>query len=208
MIASGSLPKDEIIKSAGIIKSQSERMTQIIRQLLDFTRRDKPRYGLTNILSLIKQVFEILMPMAKKQNVTLELRHTEKIQLVLRMDANQIQQVLINLIMNSIQAMPTGGSIIVDVSIKDPDSLNTLHTKHYLNIKISDDGDGISDENIVQIFDPFFSTKKVGEGTGLGLPIAQGIIEEHSGWLEVESIPGKGTTFHVYLPMENILPLC
>ncbi|MBW2011136.1 MAG: HAMP domain-containing histidine kinase, partial [Deltaproteobacteria bacterium] len=203
MIASGTLPLQEMIESAVIIKNQSDRMTKIIRQFLDFTRRRKPKYASTNVLSLIKQVFEILSPIAKKQGVVLELTKPEKMPMPLRMDANQIQQVMINLIMNSIQAMPDGGRVGVEMFNKKMCDPNTENEKHYLGIKFSDNGDGIAGEKLGHIFEPFFTTKKVGEGTGLGLSIVQGIIEEHNGWIDVESEKAQGSTFIIYLPMEK-----
>ena len=121
MIEAGTLPLPDMINNARIIKNQSDRMTRIIRQFLDFTRRRKPQYTSTNVLSLIKQVFEILTPIAKKKGVVLQLTHDEKTQMRLRMDANQIQQVLMNLIMNSIQAMPHGGRGDVNVFKKESD---------------------------------------------------------------------------------------
>ncbi|MBW2100080.1 MAG: HAMP domain-containing histidine kinase, partial [Deltaproteobacteria bacterium] len=201
MIAAGTLPLQEMIESAVIIKNQSDRMTKIIRQFLDFTRRRKPKYASTNVLSLIKQVFEILSPIAKKQGVVLELTKPEKMTMPLRMDANQIQQVMINLIMNSIQAMPDGGKVGLEMFNKKMCDPNTDNEKHYLAIKFSDNGDGIAGEKLGHIFEPFFTTKKVGEGTGLGLSIVQGIIEEHNGWIDVESEKAKGSTFIIYLPM-------
>lgn len=207
MIEAGTLPLPDMINSAGIIRHQSDRMTQIIRQLLDFTRRSKPKYALTNILSLIKQVFEILTPMAKKQGVVLELAPNGTLPMLLNMDANQIQQVLINLIMNSIQAMPQGGRVSVELFKKETGGTNPGRSHNYLGIKFSDDGEGIDKEKIDHIFEPFYSTKKVGEGTGLGLSIVQGIVEEHNGWIEVDSENGKGTTFIIFLPMENFLPM-
>lgn len=203
MIASGTLPLQEMIEGAVIIKNQSDRMTKIIRQFLDFTRRRKPKYASTNLLFLIKQVFEILTPIAKKQGVVLELIKPEKMPMPLRMDANQIQQVMINLIMNSIQAMPDGGRVDVEMFNKKICDPNTDNEKDYQGIKFSDNGDGIAEEKLEHIFEPFFTTKKVGEGTGLGLSIVQGIIEEHNGWIDVESEKAKGSTFIIYLPMEK-----
>jgi signal transduction histidine kinase len=201
MIEAGTLPLQDMINSARIIKNQSDRMTRIIRQFLDFTRRRKPQYTPTNVLSLIRQVFEILTPIAKKKGVTLELTHADEIETRLRMDANQIQQVLINLIMNSIQAMPHGGRGRVNVFKKKCDHTTPPGNEQFLGIACSDDGEGIDKEILEHVFEPFFTTKTAGEGTGLGLSIVQGIIEEHQGWIEVKSDTAKGTTFVIYLPM-------
>ncbi len=201
MIEAGTLPLQDMINSARIIKNQSDRMTGIIRQFLDFTRRRKPQYTSTNVLSLIRQVFEILTPIAKKKGVVLNLTHAEETQMRLRMDPNQIQQVLINLIMNSIQAMPHGGRGDVNVFKKESDDTDPTGKEQFLGIACTDDGDGIGKEALEHIFEPFFTTKTAGEGTGLGLSIVQGIIEEHKGWIDVKSDKAKGTTFVIYLPM-------
>jgi len=105
-------------------------------------------------------------------------------------DAQQIEQVLINLIQNAIQAMPNGGSLHVSMS----------HTDDAVAIAIQDTGTGIPPENVTRIFDPFFTTKPEGEGTGLGLSVSYGIVSHHRGRIDVESVVGQGTTFTILLP--------
>jgi len=109
----------------------------------------------------------------------------------------------VNLVMNSIQAMPNGGATEVDMFRQTMCSPNTGDESLFLGISVSDSGTGIDDETMKHIFEPFFTTKKTGEGTGLGLSIIQGIIEEHSGWLNVESQNEAGAKFTFYLPMET-----
>ncbi len=202
MMARGDMSVDEIRENAEIIRNQSDRMTTTIRQLLDFSRREKLRFASTNINSLIIQVFDILSPIAKKQNVTLVLADIPEIQ-ILYIDPNQIQQVLVNLVMNSIQAMPNGGKTEVDIYKQTMCSPNTGEESLYLGFSVSDTGTGIDDDTMQHIFEPFFTTKKTGEGTGLGLSIIRGIIEEHNGWINVESQKETGATFTFYLPTET-----
>lgn len=202
MIARDDMSSDEIRENADIILNQSDRMTTTIRQLLDFSRREKLRFASTNIKSLVIQVFDILSPLAKKQNVTLSLAETPESP-ILHIDPNQIQQVLVNLVMNSIQAMPDGGKTEVNIDRQTMCSPNTGEESLYLGISVADTGTGIDDDTMKHIFEPFFTTKKTGEGTGLGLSIIQGIIEEHNGWINIESQKGTGATFTFYLPTET-----
>jgi signal transduction histidine kinase len=111
--------------------------------------------------------------------------------LIATYDAQQIEQVLINMIHNAIQAMPNGGSL--QISLKQVDET--------AQVSIQDSGSGISAEHLKRIFDPFFTTKKEGEGTGLGLSVSYGIIANHRGKIDVESELGKGTKFTIILPV-------
>jgi signal transduction histidine kinase len=107
------------------------------------------------------------------------------------LDTGQIQQSIINLILNAIEATPAGGSI----------SISTVYrpNRGSIEITVSDTGEGISEDNIVKIFDPFYTTKD--SGNGLGLAITHGIIEQHNGTIDVDSTLGRGTTFKITLPL-------
>lgn len=205
MIINEQLTSKEIEGCAEIIRNQAERMTTIIRQLLDFTRRPKQQISSENISFLIKQVFQLLYPMASKQNVSFFLDMEDNTEVVFSADFSQLQQVLVNLLMNSIQAMPDGGKVevrLVNEMIETSPGGNDTRGK-YLKIVIQDEGEGICKENLDQIFTPFFTTKTLGTGTGLGLSIAHGIVEEHGGWIDIESSAPNGACFTVYLPMKE-----
>ncbi len=206
MIINEGLQNDEIIECAEIIRKQAERMTGIVRQLLDFTRRPKQHISEDNIALLIKQVFQLLYPMAVKQQVFFALKQDEGTDVVFQADFSQLQQVMVNLLMNSIQAMPTGGK--VEVSIANtmlPDAGDNDGTpRKYIKLRVHDEGEGIQQENLEHIFTPFFTTKAIGSGTGLGLSIAHGIVEEHGGWIDIESRVKNGACFSVYLPMQEL----
>jgi signal transduction histidine kinase len=107
-----------------------------------------------------------------------------------RMDEAQIQQAITNLILNAIQAMPGGGVVEIDLA----------EVRQHVRLAIHDQGPGIAPEHLSHIFEPFFTTKDVGEGTGLGLSVCYGIVQEHGGFIEVESAVGAGTRFSVFLP--------
>ena len=202
MIARDQLSEEEIVECAAIIQAQVERISTIVRQLLDFTRRPVQQIREINIGLLVRQVFQLLDPMANKQGVSFAMSRDQSTDGILRADTSQIQQVLVNLLLNSIQAMPGGGKVTVtlaEVNIEEKQE----STSSYMKICISDEGEGIHDENLEHIFTPFFTTKTVGTGTGLGLSIAHGIVEEHQGWIEVESNSLKGTSFSVFLPREG-----
>jgi signal transduction histidine kinase len=202
LIETGQLEGEEIRESTQIIREQVERMVTIIRQLLDYARRRKVKKAPANLESLLSQTVEMLNPMARKKRVTLELVKSDTIPVV-SIDKSQMQQVLINLIMNGIQAMPDGGRLEVEIHLEHNQQklLANNPEKKFLAIHIKDEGQGIAEENLNRIFDPFFTTKEVGSGTGLGLSIVYGIVQEHNGWIDVESKLGKGTCFTVYLPL-------
>jgi two-component system NtrC family sensor kinase len=203
LIIKENLKKEEITECSRIIKEQAERMTKLIRQLLDFARRRAPHKAPVNLKILSGQVIDILKPAAEKQKIIFELLKHDDIPLI-SIDPFQIQQVLINLVMNAIQAMPDGGHLKIELHKKYSchPTLSNGQEQNYVAISIKDEGKGIPKENINHLFEPFFTTKNVGEGTGLGLSIAYGIVQEHGGWIDVKSRIGGGSCFTIYLPLE------
>ena len=181
-------------------------MTSIIRQLLDFARTSTPRKQPTDLGSVVRQTIDLLVAIAEKQKVRLQLEPPPEATPA-EIDPGQIQQVLTNLTMNAIQAMPHGGEVEFRVSRRDgchPDNGGTPAS--FFAIEVQDHGVGISEENLSQFFEPFFTTKEVGAGTGLGLSIAYGIVQEHGGWIGVASRLGEGSRFTVFLPAKGFLP--
>ena len=120
-------------------------------------------------------------------------------------DAGMMEQVLLNLAVNSRDAMPKGGVLAVKISALEVDARrqaehSEARTGRFVCLSVIDTGCGIPPENLRRIFEPFFTTKEVGKGTGLGLATVYGILKQHQGWIEVESEPGKGAAFKVFLP--------
>jgi signal transduction histidine kinase len=182
---------------ARTIQEQAARMTGVIRQLLDFSRRQGPKLGLCNLRTLAGRTIDLLTPFARKQGVTVELRSSEGAPLT-RVDQNQIQQVLANVMLNGIQAMPRGGRLVVSIERAEPPPPGEPGAQ-YLRMSIEDQGEGIATQDLPHIFEPFFTTKDVGEGTGLGLSVAHGIVSDHGGWIDVQSEMGKGTRVVIVL---------
>lgn len=205
MIIAEDLDREEIIGCARIIKTQAERITLIIRQLLDFSRKKWTiKRSSEDVATVIRQVFHLLTPIAGKQGIGLVLKVVPESKTSCLIDAQQIQQVLMNLIMNAIQASPDRGTVLVEVANIHLRSM--LHTddqlREFLRVDISDEGPGIAADNFDKIFTPFFTTKSIGLGTGLGLSVAQELLEEHGGWIEVDNRQPKGAKFSVYLRLE------
>jgi signal transduction histidine kinase len=123
-------------------------------------------------------------------------------------DTGQIQQVIINLVVNAIQATDNGGTVTItlrDQTVTRSHPHGTGRPQRTLCLSVRDTGRGMDPETQTRIFDPFFTTKDVGEGTGLGLSIAFGIVRDHGGWIDVQSQVGQGTTMSVHLPLEEKL---
>jgi signal transduction histidine kinase len=204
MIASGEATAEEVADNARIIMEQTERMTRIIRQLLDFARPRPVEKARADLRALATQTVALLRPIADKQRVTLDLVGSEQ-PAVAVVDAGQMQQVITNLIVNAIQASGNGG--VVNLGFRRDVTAPSL--KHggsrgpFLCLYVEDHGHGMDDETQARIFDPFFTTKEVGAGTGLGLSIAYGMVRDHGGWIDVKSKLGEGTTISIYLPIET-----
>ena len=202
LIDSSGMEGVDISRSAKIIGEQAERMTQIIRQLLSFARRGEARKQMLDLNILLRGLQSLLEPIAHEQGIDLTVIETGE-PLPVYADSGQLQQVLINLTLNGIQAMENSGTITLTgcrpEAANIPEKLSSKDTA-WVCVQVSDQGRGMEQETLQQIFDPFFTTKEVGQGTGLGLSIAYGIVEEHGGWIDVDTTPGKGSCFSVYLP--------
>ncbi|QEG41506.1 sensor histidine kinase [Roseimaritima ulvae] len=194
LIASGKLSDVEVRQSAQTIKSEADRMATIIRQLLDFSRQTPQPHRPLDLRDVASSTCELLQPLADKADVQIVLDTPEQ-RCGMDGDQAQIQQVLTNLMTNAIQAMPDGGQVQVSVEACGDDEEDRVC------VRVSDEGMGIEQEDIQRIFEPFYTTKDVGQGTGLGLSIAYGIVKEHGGEIDVQSQPGSHTTFTVSFPV-------
>jgi two-component system, NtrC family, sensor kinase len=201
-------PSETVIASVKIIKAQIQLMSAMIRQLLDFGRRGRVHKEAVDLRELAERTVQLLDPLAKRQNITLELRSGDS-EVLAEIDGPQIQQVLSNLIENAFHAMPKGGTVAVRIEAGPFQSAGEARTpeNEFARFAVEDQGIGILPEHLEHIFDPFFTTKEVGKGTGLGLSIAHGIVQDHGGWIEVTSTPNVGSKFLIYLRRTETLPI-
>jgi two-component system NtrC family sensor kinase len=192
---------DTIRENARIVGDQTQRVAQIIRQLLDFARTGEARKMPADLSQVLREVVTLLEPMAKKRAVNLELDVPDELPEVL-MDRAQIQQVVSNLIVNALQATERAGSVRVSA---EPACLNQGDggAPSYIRLVVADNGTGMPPEVRARVFEPFFTTRPVGEGTDLGLSVAWGIVNEHGGRIDLETAEGAGTRFLVYLPLAD-----
>ena len=201
LIVRGEVEGNDVIESAQIVADQADRMTAMIRQLLDFARPRALQKVTVNVPALAARVAELIATIARKADVSIEAPPPDD---ALRVEADEgaVHQLLINLVVNAIHAMPDGGTINVGAKFVDqtPPPYVEGDVTHWLAIEVKDTGTGMDDATKKRIFEPFFTTKPVGDGTGLGLSVTWGIVREHRGWIDVQSSPGRGSTFTVYLP--------
>jgi signal transduction histidine kinase len=188
---------------ATAIVEAARKMTRIIRQLLEFARRRGPEKERGDVAVIAERTLELLRPLAERQHVSLSLLVRDG-PYEAPVDAAQIEQALTNLVMNAVQATPsdTGGAVEVSVTLEQavPPSDPAGSGGRFVAVRVCDRGEGIAPENLAHVFEPFFTTKDVGTGTGLGLSVAYGIVNDHGGWMTVESKLGRGTTFALFLP--------
>jgi len=185
------MPEDDPLrKPLSTIEREGLRCKAIIQNLLDFARRNKPALQPVDVNQVLEAACVLIEHQMSLDNIVVTKGYAPDLPRVLA-DPNQLQQVFVNIIQNAYQAMPEGGTLrLVTRSLGDE-----------VQIIFADTGIGIPPENIKRIFDPFFTTKEVGQGTGLGLSVSYGIVEQHGGTIEVESQVGEGTTFIIKLPV-------
>jgi signal transduction histidine kinase len=193
---------EEISDNLQIICSQIDRIAGIVRQLLEFSRRREPAFRTVEFGFLLNKVIGLVEHKIAEKNVKLDVAIDDTLPPI-QADPDQLQQVFINLFLNSFQALKSGGRIKIAASARCPsDTDGIFHpTRQSLCIQFEDDGAGIPSEHLGQVFDPFFTTKDVGEGTGLGLSVSYGIVRDHGGEIRVDSEPGKFTRFTIVLPV-------
>lgn len=182
-----------------VIVSQTERCATIIQQLLDFSRESSPEKKSQDVHVVLERAVALVKHQALFHNIEIRRDLAPNLPQVL-MDAGQMQQVFLNLLVNAGEAMPTGGHLTIQTRATTSAALSPSAAGDAVQIVLSDTGVGIAPEHLDKIFDPFFTSKDVGQGTGLGLAVSYGIIERHGGTITVESTPGEGTTFTITLP--------
>jgi two-component system, cell cycle sensor histidine kinase and response regulator CckA len=186
------------------IHQATERATSVTRQLLAFSRKQMLELKVVDINVIVGEMQRLLRPLIG-ENIELETRLARDLGRT-RADAGQIEQVIMNLVVNSKDAMPSGGKITIQTNNKElhKDSVSREHSYirpgSYIVLSVSDNGHGMDKDTQARIFEPFFTTKEKGKGTGLGLSTVYGIVKQSGGYILAESQPGQGTTFSIYLP--------
>lgn len=193
------------IQNAAIITKQCKRMAAIIHELLRFARRAPPTGTTIGVLETARETIRMCEVLARKRGVITTIDGSED--LAARIGADPMQQILTNVVMNGIQAMPAGGSLSVQLSRERATPPDSNEADEYICIRVADTGIGMDERTRQRIFEPFFTTKDVGEGTGLGLSVALGIAKDHHGWIDVVSEPGRGSTVSIYIPSQPLEPV-
>ncbi|MFO1475877.1 MAG: PAS domain S-box protein [Verrucomicrobiota bacterium] len=184
----------------------SERAADLTRQLLTFSRRQVLQPRALDLNEVVSNM-TLMLGRILGEDISLQLDYWPQPAMI-QADSSMIQQVLLNLAVNARDALPDGGQLNVRIHLEQVDpgraaSHPESREGAFVCLSVSDNGCGIAPENLRRIFEPFFTTKEVGKGTGLGLATVYGIVQQHQGWIEVESEPGLGATFRVYLPLHT-----
>ncbi|MEO6051594.1 MAG: ATP-binding protein [Pyrinomonadaceae bacterium] len=181
-------PKHALLQK---MQRQTDRATNIVGNLLNFSRTgNAEEFGEIAISKLLNDTLQLLEPQLRKSNIEIVKDYAEET-LLISASSGKLQQVFTNLILNARDALFNGGTITLRTYAADDDGVA---------VEVTDTGEGIPAENLKKVFDPFFTTKGVGNGTGLGLAVSYGIIQEHAGTIEVQSVEGEGTTFRLVFP--------
>lgn len=174
------------------VLNQAERAGEIVKNLLDFSRREIPSFAPLNPKDVVQKTLKLVKNQIMLAGIRTELNFEPAIPLI-QGNFRNLEQVFLNLFLNAIQAMPNGGHISIDARQEN----------HYVRIDVQDTGVGINPEQLERIFEPFYTTKQVGRGTGLGLAVSYALIKKHGGYIEVQSEVDSGTTFSIYLPVQT-----
>ncbi len=181
-------PKHALLQK---VRNQAERATNIVNNLLNFSRTGSvTEFSEIDIHRVLDDTLQLLEPQLRRNQIEILRKYDLDSPKVIG-NSGKLQQVFTNLLLNARDSIPEGGRITIGTTANDDDSLV---------VEVADTGIGIAPENVAKIYDPFYTTKGVGRGTGLGLAVSYGIVQEHSGHISVDSLPGRGTTFRITLP--------
>ncbi|HUI28885.1 MAG TPA: PAS domain S-box protein [Candidatus Acidoferrales bacterium] len=196
---------DRIARSIEAIEKASERGASVVKQLLTLARKNETVFESIRVNDVVAEICRLLQETLPKRIVV--STNLQRDLPSITADANQLHQIFMNLCVNARDAMPRGGTITISTSTIPSEKIDSKFPrageKEYLMVQVSDTGIGMSEEIKRRIFEPFFTTKAPGKGTGLGLALVYSIIENHHGMIEVESEPGRGTTFSIYFPVDE-----
>lgn len=194
---------EQIPGAVKVIKEAVERGAALVQQLLTSARQTETRFASLDLNDLLRELERMLRATFPKM-INFEL-HLQPQLPILTADRSQVHQVLLNLCVNARDAMPNGGTILLETSVisgrEVAEHFTGADADEYARIRVSDSGSGMTPEVRAHIFEPFFTTKERAKGTGLGLSVVYGVVNNHHGFVQVESEPERGTIFSVYLPI-------
>ncbi len=194
------LPED-IMDQLGDLEELTARASGLTRQLLMFSRRQGMEKRTIDLNTVVKGTCNLLGRLIG-EHVAIEVK-TSAEPLWIEADSGMVEQVMMNLCINARDAMPGGGKLSIETSVAAPVGATERSNRGHACLVVADTGFGMDAATRVRIFEPFFTTKPVGKGTGLGLATVYGILQQHQGWVEVDSAPGAGSTFRVFLPLQE-----
>jgi two-component system NtrC family sensor kinase len=185
--------KGSILKHLGVVESETKRCGDIVKGLLDFSRKDPENFSNQHINKVIRETYELIAHQMKMENILFssDLSARED---VVYCSENQVKQACVAILVNASEAVSENGEVLVRTYNPDPE---------HIKIEVIDNGSGISPDDMPHIFEPFFSAKNKTSGIGLGLAIAHGIVLSHNGRIEVDSKQGRGTSISIVLPLVN-----
>jgi signal transduction histidine kinase len=180
-----------------LIVSETTRLESILRDVLTYSEKEQNQFARHDLNKSIAEAAPFFCDTCQEKKIELIEKYASGLpQIYLHPD--HVKQAVGNIITNSVEAMPDGGKLTVKTGCEEENGIN------WLTVSIIDTGEGIQQDSLGYIFEPFHSSKKTGIGTGLGLPIAHKIMEEHRGFIRVESEPGKGSSFKLYFPYQSV----
>jgi PAS domain S-box-containing protein len=205
LLLQSALAQNDAAKSLNQISAAADRAARFVRQLLMFSRKQSLQTTPLDLGAVLRNL-EGMLARLIGEDISLGLACGDEVPPRVEADLGMIEQIVMNLAVNARDAMPRGGTLTLATSTVIFDPLSARHHPEaragsFVCLTVSDTGCGIEKQILPRIFDPFFSTKEVGRGTGLGLATVYGIVKQHRGWIEVESEPGAGTSFKVFLPV-------
>ncbi len=194
---------DQVMALAGQMDKTVDRGCEMIKELLMFARKSESRLIAVDATGQVRETVNMLLP-SLPENVHLHLNLSSDVP-QLQADPGQMDRMLTNLIVNARDAMPHGGNLTVSTEITHVDPMRedsrTAERAYYLRVTVADTGTGMDEATRSRIFEPFFTTKPSGKGTGLGLSVVCGLMDNHKGFIDVESEVGKGTAISLFFPL-------
>jgi two-component system NtrC family sensor kinase len=181
-------------KYAEVIVSESDRLEQVLKDVLIYSQNVRTDFEKDSVSGIITKSIDLYQDICEEQSITVKAQYNTDLPVLLQKD--QVQQATDNLITNAIDAMSDGGTLTISTELAKANHIE------YVSVNVQDTGEGIPADKLPLVFEPFFTTKKIGQGTGLGLPICKKIVEEHGGFIKAKN--GTGLTISMFSPIKTM----